>query len=243
MLNRDDLKSWLHRNGITRRDKFLLALATFDTPCAVRDIMKRCADAGLKIPTTWNPSGLLTQSKGLAIRLPSGWELSEAGKLHLRNLGVSKLSPAAVQVATDLRGYLLKIKNVDVRAYVEDAIRCYEGELYKASIVMSWLAAIAVLHRHVAKNHLAAFNTEAKRVDPKWKTAANEDDLGTMKESMFLDRLAGISLIGKNSKEALKKALDLRNSCGHPNSFKVGVNGAAAHIEALLMNVFNAYHI
>ena len=205
--------------------------------------MKRCVDAGVKVPTSWNPSNLLSRSKGLAIRLPAGWELSDAGRLHLRNLGVSKLSPAAVQVAADLRGYLAKIQNKDVRDYVEEAIRCHEAELYKSAIVMSWLAAVAVLHATVVRNHLMQFNAEAQRVDSKWKTAKNQDDLGRMKESDFLDRLAAISVLGKNAKENLKKALDLRNSCGHPTSFKVSANGAAAHIEVLLLNVFDVFQI
>jgi hypothetical protein len=243
LLNKDDLKTWLHRKGIGRQDKLLLALATFDEPCGVRDIMKRCADAGLKVQTTWNPSSLLSRSKGLAIHLPAGWELSDSGKQHLRNLGVSKLSPAAVQVATDLRAYLAKITNDDVRDYVEEAIRCYEGELYKSAIVMSWLAAIAVLHAVVVKKHLVAFNAEMTRIDSKWKAAKNEDDLGKIKESDFLDRLAGISMIGKNPKETLKKVLDLRNACGHPTSLKVSTNTAAAHIEVLLLNVFNVFQI
>jgi hypothetical protein len=42
------------------------------------------------------------------------------------------------------------------------------------------------------KNHLAAFNAEAQRVDPKWRQARTADDLGLMKEQDFLDRLAAI---------------------------------------------------
>jgi hypothetical protein len=243
LLAKDDLKNWLHRKGISRQDKLLLALATLDQPCGVREIMSRCAEAGLRVQTSWNPSSLLSRSKGLALRLPNGWELSESGKQHLRNLGVSKLSPSAVQVATDLREYLSKITNDEVRNYVEESIRCYEGELYKSAIVMSWLAAIAVLHKYVVKKHLSAFNAETLRVDARWKAAKNEDDLGRMKESDFLERLAGVSVIGKNRKDALKKALDLRNGCGHPNSLKISANAAAAHLEVLLLNVFDVYQV
>jgi hypothetical protein len=170
-------------------------------------------------------------------------EITSSGKHHLRTLGVSKISSAAVQAATDLRAFAEKISNVEVRDYVEEAIKCHEAELYNSAIVLSWLAAIAVLQSYIVKNKLADFNTEAHRIESRWKTAKTTDDLGSMKESDFLDRLAGISVIGKNRKEQLQRALKLRNGCGHPNSLKKGANMVAAHIELLLINVFNEYAV
>jgi hypothetical protein len=189
----------------------------------------------------WNLSASLGRSKGQAIRTPEGWEITEAGKQHLRNLGVTKISPAAVQVATDLRAELPKISNDDTRLFVEEAIKCYEAELYRSAIVMSWLAAVDVLHRFVHQKYLAEFNAEAKRVDSRWKYAKTTDDLGRMAEADFLDRIAGISVVGKNVKKELKDCLDRRNGCGHPNSLKVGANTAAHHIEILLLNIFKAF--
>jgi hypothetical protein len=62
-----------------------------------------------------------------------------------------------------------------------------------------------------------------------------------MGETGFLDRLAGIGIIGKNVKVQLVHGLSLRNGCGHPNSLKVGANTVAAHIEMLLLNVFDKF--
>lgn len=191
--------------------------------------------------TRWNPSSTLGRSKGLAIKVPNGWELTESGKAYLRNLGVSSLSPAAVQVASDLRAHLAKIQNPTTQAFVEEAIKCYEAQLYRSAIVMSWLAAVDVLHRVVVANHLRAFNAEALKFSSRWKEAVNEDGLGRMGESDFLDRIGAIGVIGKNQKTELKKALDLRNGCGHPNSLKVGPNVVAAHLELLLLNVFERF--
>ncbi|UWR70381.1 hypothetical protein K4K95_15410 [Phaeobacter inhibens] len=175
------------------------------------------------------------------MRVEAGWELTEVGKLHLRELGVSKVSPSAMQVAVDLRTHLKKISDAETRHFVEEAIRCHEAELFRAAIVMSWLGAMDVLHKHVHEHHLSAFNAEAKRVNGKWKPAKTPDDLGRMGEADFLDRLAAISVLGKNSKEELQKALGLRNGCGHPNSLKVSSNKSAAHIETLLQNVFEKF--
>jgi len=240
LLSSSDLKTWLHRD-LSQRDKLLLILASFDAPCQVKDMKDRAKDAGFRVPGSWNPSAALGSTKGLAIRTPKGWEITEAGRQHLRNLGVTKISPAAVQVATDLRAELPKIKNPDARAFVEEAIRCHEAELYRSAIVMSWLSAVGVLHNHVHAKHLKAFNAEAKRVDGRWKDAKTTDDLGKMGEADFLDRIAALSIIGKNVKEELRGCLKRRNGCGHPNSLKIGTNTSAHHLEILLLNVFKVF--
>lgn len=240
MLASSDLKTWLHRK-LSQRDKLILILASFEEPCEIKDLKTRGEEAGFRIPKGWNPSASLGNSNGLAIRTPNGWEITDAGKQHLRNLGVTRISAAAVQVATDLRAELLKIKDNDTRAFVEEAIKCYEAELYRSAIVMSWLAAVDVLHNHVHAKHLTAFNAETKRVDAKWKSAKTTDDLGRMGEADFLDRIAALSVIGKNTKTELKNCLDRRNGCGHPNSLKIGANTVAHHIEILLLNVFKVF--
>jgi hypothetical protein len=120
-------------------------------------------------------------------------------------------------------------------------MKCFEAELYRSAIVMSWLAAIDVLHNYIHHNHLSAFNVEAKRVDSRWRDAITTDDLGRMSEADFLDRIAAISIIGKNVKKELKDCLYLRNGCGHPNSLQIGPNAVAAHLEILLLNVFKVF--
>lgn len=106
---------------------------------------------------------------------------------------------------------------------------------------MSWIGAVAVLYNHIHANHLKAFNIEAKRIDSKWKDAITTDDLARIRESDFLDRITTLSIIGKNVKKELKNCLDLRNSCGHPNSLQISANTAARHIEVLLLNVFKNF--
>jgi hypothetical protein len=41
-----------------------------------------------------------------------------------------------------------------------------------------------------------------------------------MGEHDFLDVLAALSIIGKNVKDELQKALKLRNGCGHPTALE-----------------------
>lgn len=239
MLKSDELKEYLHKD-LSRLDKVLLVLATLDTPASVAKVNELADAAGFRAMRKWNVSAILSTSKGKAIRT-SGWELTAAGKMHVRNLGVATISPAAMQVALDLRKHLTKIVSPQTRHFIEEAIRCHEAELFRSAIVMSWLGAVDVLQKHVHRSHLAAFNAEAKRINSRWKLAVSQDDLGKMAESDFLDRIEALSIIGRNVKAQLKGCLDLRNGCGHPNSLNVSVNKSAAHIETLLQNVFEKF--
>lgn len=240
MLSLEELKNWLHRD-LPNHDKLLLVMVSLDGATQVQQIKKRAIEGGLRAVEKWNVSSILSRTKGLAINGASGWELSDAGKQHIRALGIGKVRPAAVSVAVDLRKLLGKIKDDDTRAYLEEAVQCYELDLFRSAVVMSWLAAVHVLKVEVVAKHLAAFNVEARRIDPRWRPARTTDDLGSMKESDFLDRLAAISMIGKNVKEELKKRLDFRNACGHPNSMKLGPNAVTHHIENLLLNVLQRF--
>lgn len=241
MLQSVELRDWLFRD-LPRLDKMLLILATFDSPKSVSEIKFRAQEVGFRTALKWNISQTLGSSNGKAIRTPVGWQITNAGKTYLQSLGVSAASPAATQVALDLRKHLAKITNPQTREFVEEAIKCHEAGLYRSAIVMSWLGAMDVLHRYVHTNHLSSFNSEATRVfGNRWKKAVSTDDLGRMKEADFLDRIEAISLIGKNVKTDLKSCLDRRNGCGHPNSLRVGVNQSAAHMETLLLNVFDKF--
>ena len=240
MLSPDDLKLALQRDGLSRADKVLLVIMSLAQPVKNPAIMARAQEAGCNMKA-WNIADILAKAKGTTLRMPGGYEVAEKGHARLEELGITKLPPAAAKVAQDLRRHLASIKDETTRAFVAEAIQCHEAALYRSAIVMSWLAAVCVLHNEVVTNHLSAFNIEAKKVDAKWKTAATSDDLGRMKESDFLDRIAAIGIVGKNVKAQLVAGLNLRNGCGHPNSLKVGANVVAAHIEMLLLNVFDKF--
>ena len=144
-------------------------------------------------------------------------------------------------VASSLRAHMVSIKDSDTQAFVEEAIVCFESGQHRACVVLSWVGAVSVLHNHVVVHKLNDFNAEAVKRNPKWKKAKTVDDLGLMKEDSFLDILQAISVIGKNVKQELKKALVLRNGCGHPNSLKVAEHKVSAHLEDLMLNVFAVF--
>jgi hypothetical protein len=236
-----DLKNVLYRDS-GRLDKLLIILRAANKPVSVAQIGLLATEAGFHGHKKWNCSEILSSSKGKAIRTPSGWELTDAGRAHVDALlGIQAPQPPPLVV--DLREEMTKITNADTAAFVDEAVRCYEGKLYRSAIVMSWLAAVDVLYTFVLRHHLKAFNNAAAKVNNKWKPAVTADDLALMKERDFLDRLASISMIGKNVKTALVECLNRRNGCGHPNSLKIGPQTVGHHIETLILNVFQKFAV
>jgi hypothetical protein len=190
----------------------------------------------------WNFGAFLSATDDKVFKAPAGWELTGAGREHIATLAAGNLSnsPAAAEAQT-LRAILPKLKNRDAAEFVTEAIVCAEQSLFRAAVVLSWVGAMALLHDAVMSKHLASFNAEAAKRDPKWKSAKSADDLGKMQEATFLEIAQAIGLVGKNVKQELDTCLKLRNGCGHPNSLKVGANKAAAHIETLALNVYAVF--
>ena len=134
---------------------------------------------------------------------------------------------------------LSRIEDEDTSSLVKEAIKCYEHNLYRSAIVMSWMAAVYILYKHVCARHLDEFNKEARSKDKSWKNAETIDDLGRMKETVFLDRIEALSIISRSVKNQLKICLSQRNNCSHSNLLELTQTITNAHFETLLLNVFS----
>ncbi len=236
MLDEASAKQVIHAGKLSKTTKLLVCLAVGNAPkqvTEVRQIGARVGAAGVK---SWNVSQLLSSSP-CALRTPDGWELTQAGRSEVETLA-GPLASGPIRAATALRAKLTKIKNTNTRAFVEQAIACFERDLYRASVVLSWVGAVALLYDHVLANELSNFNAEARLRNPKWKDAKTTDDLALMGEHDFLQVLHAISVVGKSVKLELEPRLKLRNGCGHPNSLQIEEHVVASHIEILILNVF-----
>lgn len=233
------LKNLLNKAEFSKTNKLLICLASDNCSAkTVTDIKKKASANGLRACAQWNLSQLLARSNGLAVRTSEGWELTNDGKAHVLTLvGPIAASPVPT-VAASLRAHLSVIEDENTRAFVDEAIQCFERGLFRSAVVLSWVGAVALLYRRVVDDHLGDFNTEALRRDTKWRKAKNADDLSRMPEYDFLQHIEAISMIGKNVKQELEKQLKLRNGCGHPNSLKIAEHMVASHLEMLILNVF-----
>lgn len=238
MLDDKNLKAALHTAGITSTDKLLIVLfAGGDKPQAVKDVRSKAVAHGVRGAKDWNISQLLGASKGRAILVTGGWELTEAGVQHLAALGIAGES-IVTQQATTLRKLLPKIVSEKNRDFISEAVSCYERKNLRAAAVLSWIGAVSILYDHVMQHAHAKFSNEWVKRNPKNKPITTVDDLSDIKEDAFLDVLHAISVIGKSIKDELKGCLKFRNGCGHPNTLVVGEARVAAHLETLINNVY-----
>ena len=226
---------------LTRGQVLLLVLNSLQPKHAkVSEIVSAGSKLGRTELKKWNVSQILLDQKPKCVRVASGWYISAEGVQYLASTGLIPKSPLLV-AQESLRGLLPKINKADVATFVEEVIGALEAKLLRSSVVMSWVGAVAILRDEIFNNRLADFNTELLRRDPKAKQIRTLDDFGYVKEYDFLQILSAISFFGKNVKQSLEKALDLRNGCGHPNSLVIAELTVASHIEILILNVYSKY--
>lgn len=242
LLTNEQLEGVLNKQGISNQDRALCCLALdplkVRTVTEIRDIG---VDAGWRGAKTVNLSLYLGRAEGLAILVREGWKLTLPGRDHVGGLAGSTKSAVPTALTKTLREHAAKLKNVDTRAFVEEAIECVEHGQKRAAIVLSWVGAMAVLYDHVIDKKLTDFNAAGAKKYKWWTPVATADDLSDLKESEFLQVLYEASIIGKSVKDDLEPCLKRRNGCGHPNSFKVGEAAVANHVETLIQNVFEKY--
>jgi len=238
LLNNEALKQYISNPDINQKEKVLLCLAVdASTPKTVKEITQIGITCGYPAIKKLNISSILSRQKGLVIRSPNGWELTTKGKTHIKGV----VGGPVAELSDTLRSNLPNIAEVESRAFVEEAVQCFEAHLYRAAVVLSWVGAISVLYNHVLTEHKQIFNATAVKKNPKWKAANTSDDLTRMKEADFLEVCESASVIGKSVKQELQTALTFRNGCGHPNSLKLGEHRVSAHIESLILNVYSQY--
>ncbi len=190
---------------------------------------------------TWNLSRALQKAAPLLAVKNGKFLLTPSGKKWLAEKNLINVTKSTDPAVKELRDLLPSVGNTETKEFLEECILCLEHGLKRAAVVMSWVAAVHVLKQHVFSLHRAAFDAEVRKVQPKWKSTKSLDDYSRLKESELLDRLAGISIIGKNTKSELLECLNRRNSCGHPNSFKIGGPTVAHHLDILMRNVFQVF--
>ncbi len=243
MFSKDVLHEYINNPDLTKKDTvFLILYCEADTPKSIAEIKKIGKGAGLSEIEKWNIADILGKAKGLSCKIKGGWVLTKKGKEYVSNLvGIKNKRPALKSAADDLRALIEKFQNTDARLFLEEALSCFEVGSYRATVVFSWAGAIHILYKFIIDNKLTDFNIEANRRDSRWKDVKVIDDLSRMKESDFLNILSTLSIIGKDLKKELEVCLGLRNSCGHPNSLKIGENRAAAHLETLINNIYSKF--
>ncbi|MEO0700779.1 MAG: hypothetical protein AAFY80_01445 [Pseudomonadota bacterium] len=224
----------------SQADKCVVALSFFDAPTQPKTVSELLVSAGIIEAVNWPVATRLANAGTRVAKTKRGYVLSSTGRKWIETLQPDSIG-GAVRVRRDLRKQLQSVRNQSVRTFVEEAVTAFENGLFRSAVVMSWLAAVHVLHVEVFANHRHDFDKEMTKRQRDWRKLKGTDDFGRMKEAEFLDRLTDISVINKTVKAELKTCLDRRNGCGHPNTYALSENVVAHHLEVLLLNIFNRF--
>lgn len=244
MASNNHFKSLLSRKDLSQLDKILIILSIeSQKPKQVKEIVQLGIELGVSKIKTWPISSRLNNVSEKAIITPEGWELTSSGLEHVSNITGLQITCQPPHISLNLRKHLANVTNPETKKFLEEAISCFEFDLYRSAVVLAWIGAISILYDWVIANKLKDFNIELAKKFPNLKPMTTSDDFGKIRERDFIEILYSISAVDKNKKQALLQCLTLRNSCGHPNTLKIADSTVAAHIEILTLNVFGVFTI
>lgn len=213
-------------------------------PSEIRDSLGGARTPNVKnwnIARTLANAGALVDSHG-----PAGtkvWELTASGRAWVESFAplpqATPAAQAAISEVAKLRAQVAGISDPEARAFASEAVDCLEIGAHRAAIVFMWVAAVHELQERIwAASTPVAITAAAQSHNPRAKSVTKRDDLVEYNEALLLQVAQDLSVIDKNMKTELTKALDLRNGSGHPNRLRPGEYKAKAHIEDIITMLF-----
>lgn len=144
-----------------------------------------------------------------------------------------------------LQRTIAKVADPQRRDFLAEAISCLEVKARRATVILSWIAALDHMYDYVLAHGLAGFNTALAKQSGKISklTIAKKDDFGDLKESEFITVCRSARLITNDVRKILDEKLGFRNSCAHPSSIAVGDSKVLSFVEDLVDNVVSKHHI
>ncbi|MDE2230341.1 MAG: hypothetical protein KGL11_15040 [Alphaproteobacteria bacterium] len=150
--------------------------------------------------------------------------------------------PQRIQVSQHLVDLIPKVNDSQERSFLEEAIRCYRVEAFRAAIVMVWALTVDHLQKYVFGQHLTAFNTAiAAHSDKRMKPVVQYDDFSELKEKRIVELLRGANIISGDVKRILDEKLGVRNSAGHPSGITFSGHKTTEFCLDLIQNVILKY--
>lgn len=180
----------------------------------------------------------LVKAKQL-LKNKSGYRLENAVREEFgRKYGRRANSIAVTELLRSLPG---TISNLTERDYLDETLRCFVAEAFRASVVMCWNLGFDHLCEFVLADagRLAAFNTQLRKSYPKADIhiVSKRDDFTELKESQVLQVCKSSNIITGSLHKVLKQKLERRNIAAHPSGVKTSQPTAEEFIKDLVENV------
>jgi len=168
------------------------------------------------------------------------WKMTSSGDQYVREL--LKLPATEPEVEHDvgsLSAVAAKLKDADVKDYVDEAIKCLQVGALRASVVFLWTGAVRTLQNELLTFGVTKLNAALQRHDPKCRLVTKIDDFDHVKDKYTLLAARDLALLDKGEKDTLEEALNLRNRCGHPTKYKPGPKKVSSFIEDIISVIFS----
>ncbi len=126
--------------------------------------------------------------------------------------------PVKVQVSKQLSTMVQKVKDSQEKAFLREALNCYQVQAYRAAIILVWILAVDHLQKYIFGVKLNEFNAAlAKSPEKKVKKIVNYDDFSDLSESKFIEVARSAKIISNDVRKIMDEKLGTRNSAAHPS--------------------------
>ncbi|MCG3197533.1 MAG: hypothetical protein GHCLOJNM_02019 [bacterium] len=207
----------------------------------LRERMKRARAKGwakVNVTDVLSKSGPLVDTTGLQGKKRL-WNLTNCGREHVR--GLLGLPKADVEMEYDvgtLEDVVAKISDADARDYLEEGLKCLQVGALRACTVFLWVAAIRSIQVRMMTKGSASVTAALQKHDPNARPIKTLDDFAHVKDATALLAAKELGILDKNQKDTLTEALNLRNRCGHPGKYRLGVKKVSAFVEDITSILF-----
>jgi hypothetical protein len=167
------------------------------------------------------------------------WSLTPSGIGYIQDLlGLPSAEPEIEHDIGTLSSTTKKIKDSQIKDYVNEALKCLQINALRASVVFLWTGAIRTIQSQIMKFGLVDINNAIQKHDPKARQVKSLDSFAYIKDKVSLLAAQELGILDKNQKDTLEEALNLRNRCGHPSKYAPGVKKVSSYIEDVVSIVF-----
>ena len=176
------------------------------------------------------------------IKTKNGYKLQR----HMRETLSQKLGAETVtaQTSATLRSLEHKLPAGADKAFLKEAIDCFEIGVNRAAIIMTWILAMDHMFAYILVHKLADFNAAVSRDNGVRISAVSlRDDFTEIKETKFIELCRAAGIISNDVRKILDQKLGTRNSCAHPSGVMVNKTKVIDFIEDLVDNVILKFEV
>jgi len=116
----------------------------------------------------------------------------------------------------DLELLLNKVRDIEIRQYVEESIGCYYARSYRATIITIWIATVLDLYKKIESIYSIFNDNGAKIILNKIEACKNNNKASEWEKTILSDAKDIVKIINQEQYERLKRIEEDRHKCAHP---------------------------